>query len=586
MDFIDLKTQYRRVRDSMGTRIQAVLDHGQYILGPETIELERRLAEYVGVKHCIGASSGTDTLLIALMAYGIGPGDEVITSPFTFIATGEMIALAGATTVFADIDPRTYNIDPALLEKAITPRTKAIMPVALYGQCADMDAINRIAAKHRIPVIEDAAQSFGALYHGKRSCAVCEVGSTSFFPSKPLGAYGDGGALFTNDDDLAKLMREIRVHGQDRRYHHPRLGINGRLDTLQAAILLAKLEVFDDEVAARARIGTRYSEMIAEAFHAERDPDAPRHDALHCAGLHQRLRAIHDRGGRSGESGAGHEGARHSHCRPLSCPAAHAAGVRIAGLARRQFPTGGSGGPARDQPADASLCDRGPAGERRAGAARVGAVLMRQVVLDTETTGLEPEQGHRIIEIGCVEIVNRRKTGRTFHRYLRPDRDIDRGAHQVHGLTNEFLAQQPRFGDIVEELLEFVRGAELIIHNAAFDLAFLDAELQRLPGPAMQMRTLCAVTDTLPLARRMHPGQRNSLDALCKRYAIDNSHRELHGALLDAQILLDVYLAMTGGQTALILGEASEVRVSITLEPLAALARPRGVLAHHPREHR
>jgi DNA polymerase III subunit epsilon len=203
---------------------------------------------------------------------------------------------------------------------------------------------------------------------------------------------------------------------------------------------------------------------------------------------------------------------------------------------------------------------------------------MRQVVLDTETTGLEPEQGHRIIEIGCVEVVNRRKTGRTFHRYLRPDRDIDRGAHQVHGLTNEFLAQQPRFGDIVEELLEFVRGAELVIHNAAFDLAFLDAELQRLPGPAMQMRNLCAVTDTLPLARQMHPGQRNSLDALCKRYGVDNSHRELHGALLDAQILLDVYLAMTGGQTALILGEASEVRVSITLEPLAALARPRGVL--------
>jgi DNA polymerase III subunit epsilon len=203
---------------------------------------------------------------------------------------------------------------------------------------------------------------------------------------------------------------------------------------------------------------------------------------------------------------------------------------------------------------------------------------MRQVVLDTETTGLEPEQGHRIIEIGCVEIVNRRKTGRTFHRYLRPDREIDRGAHQVHGLTNEFLAQQPRFADVVDELLEFVRGAELVIHNAAFDLAFLDAELQRLPGAATQMRQLCAVIDTLPLARQMHPGQRNSLDALCKRYGIDNSHRELHGALLDAQILLDVYLAMTGGQAALILGEASEVRVRIGLEPLAALARPRGVL--------
>jgi DNA polymerase-3 subunit epsilon len=202
---------------------------------------------------------------------------------------------------------------------------------------------------------------------------------------------------------------------------------------------------------------------------------------------------------------------------------------------------------------------------------------MRQIVLDTETTGLEPEQGHRIIEIGCVELVNRRKTGRTFHRYLRPDREIDRGAQQVHGLTNEFLAQQPRFADIVDELLEFIDGAELVIHNAAFDLAFLDAELRRVPGPLRQMRHLCKVVDTLPLARQKHPGQRNSLDALCKRYGIDNSHRELHGALLDAQILLDVYLAMTGGQTALVLGEASEVHVSVSFEP-TAIARPRGVL--------
>jgi UDP-2-acetamido-2-deoxy-ribo-hexuluronate aminotransferase len=272
MDFIDLKTQYRRVRDTMGRRIQAVLDHGQYILGPETLELEQRLAEYVGVKHCIGASSGTDTLLIALMAYGIGPGDEVITSPFTFIATGEMIALAGAKPVYVDIDARTYNIDPALVEKAITPRTKAIMPVSLYGQCADMDALGRIAARHGIPVIEDAAQSFGAGCNGRRSCALSAVGSTSFFPSKPLGAYGDGGALFTDDDTLAKLMREIRVHGQDRRYHHPRLGINGRLDTLQAAVVLAKLDIFDEEVAARERIGQRYSDMITEAFRGESDP--------------------------------------------------------------------------------------------------------------------------------------------------------------------------------------------------------------------------------------------------------------------------------------------------------------------------
>lgn len=272
MDFIDLKTQYRRVQDSVNARINAVLEHGQYILGSETVELENKLAEYVGARHCIGASSGTDTLLIALMAYDIGPGDEVITSPFTFIATGEMIALAGARPVFVDIDARTYNIDAKLIEKAITPRTKAIMPVSLYGQCADMDAINAIARKHRIPVIEDAAQSFGALYKGKRSCAVSEVGSTSFFPSKPLGAYGDGGALFTDDDNLAKLMREIRVHGQDRRYHHPRLGINGRLDTLQAAVVLAKMEIFPEEVESRIKLGARYSALIEQAFARESDP--------------------------------------------------------------------------------------------------------------------------------------------------------------------------------------------------------------------------------------------------------------------------------------------------------------------------
>jgi DNA polymerase III subunit epsilon len=203
---------------------------------------------------------------------------------------------------------------------------------------------------------------------------------------------------------------------------------------------------------------------------------------------------------------------------------------------------------------------------------------MRQIVLDTETTGLEPEQGHRIIEIGCVEIVNRRKTGRTFHRYLRPDRPIDRAARDVHGITDEFLLQQPRFPDIVDELVEFVNGAELVIHNAAFDIAFLDFELKRLPGAARQMRDLCSITDTLPLARQMHPGQRNSLDALCKRYGVDNSHRELHGALLDAQILLDVYLAMTGGQTALILGDVAEIRVSVSHEPIALATRPRGVL--------
>lgn len=265
MEFIDLKTQYRHLKGAVDARIQAVLDHGRYIMGPEVEELEGRLAGRVGVPHCIALGSGTDALLIAMMALGIGRGDEVVTSPFTFIATAEMIALLGAVPVFVDIDPRTYNLDPALLEAAITPRTRAIMPVSLYGQCADMDAIGAVAARHGVPVIEDAAQSFGATYHGRQSCALSLIGCTSFFPSKPLGCYGDGGACFTDDETLARRMREIRVHGQDRRYHHPLLGVNGRMDTLQAAILLAKLDSYDDEVAARRRIGADYGAALAAA---------------------------------------------------------------------------------------------------------------------------------------------------------------------------------------------------------------------------------------------------------------------------------------------------------------------------------
>ncbi|WP_036300595.1 DegT/DnrJ/EryC1/StrS family aminotransferase [Methylomarinum vadi] len=261
--FIDLKSQYRVLEHEIKARIDKVLEHGQYIMGPEVRELEEKLADYVGVKHCIAGSSGTDTLLIAMMALGIGQGDEVITTPFTFIATGEMIALLGATPVFVDIDPKTYNIDPSKIEAAITSKTKAIMPVSLYGQCADFDAINAIGEKHGLPVIEDGAQSFGATYKGRRSCSLSTIGSTSFFPSKPLGAYGDGGALFTDDDELAKNMREIRVHGQDRRYHHVCIGINGRLDTMQAAILLVKLEHFDWEVKQRQEIADRYSTVLA-----------------------------------------------------------------------------------------------------------------------------------------------------------------------------------------------------------------------------------------------------------------------------------------------------------------------------------
>lgn len=265
MQFIDLKTQYKSIEDDVKQRLHTVLGHGQYINGPEVKELEEALSSYTGAPHCIGVSSGTDALLVAMMALGIGPGDEVITTPFTFIATAETIALLGATPVFVDIRPDTCNIDPSLIEKAITPRTKAIMPVSLYGQCADFDEINAIAENHGIPVIEDAAQSFGATYKGKRSCNLSGIACTSFFPSKPLGGYGDGGACFTDDEELATRIRQIKDHGQDRRYNHPRLGINGRLDAMQAAVLLAKLAIFDDEVKARARVGEAYTTAFSEA---------------------------------------------------------------------------------------------------------------------------------------------------------------------------------------------------------------------------------------------------------------------------------------------------------------------------------
>jgi UDP-2-acetamido-2-deoxy-ribo-hexuluronate aminotransferase len=264
INFIDLKAQYKHLKPAIDARIQTVLDHGQYIMGPEVAELETQLAAFVGVKHAIGVSDGTMALQIALMALDVGPGDEVVTTPFTFIATGEMIALLGAKPVFVDIDPSTYNLDPELLEAAITPRTKAIIPVSLYGQCADFDRINAVAARHGLPVIEDGAQSFGASYKGRRSCGLSTIGTTSFFPSKPLGCYGDGGACFTNDDELARRMRQIRLHGQDRRYHHPVVGVNGRIDTLQAAILLAKLPTFADELEARKRIGARYSSLLQD----------------------------------------------------------------------------------------------------------------------------------------------------------------------------------------------------------------------------------------------------------------------------------------------------------------------------------
>lgn len=262
MQFIDLKTQSKRIESKVFERIKAVIDHGHYIMGPEIDALEKVLAAYVGVKHALTVSSGTDALLIALMALDVKAGDEVITTPFSFFATAEVIALLGAKPVFVDIDPDTYNINPALIEAAITPKTKAIMPVSLYGQCADYDAINAIAERHQLPVIEDAAQSFGATYKGKQSGALTTIGCTSFFPSKPLGCYGDGGACFTNDDVLAARMNEIRIHGQSKRYYHTSLGINGRLDTLQAAILLEKMVIFPEEVTLRHEVAARYKALL------------------------------------------------------------------------------------------------------------------------------------------------------------------------------------------------------------------------------------------------------------------------------------------------------------------------------------
>ena len=262
--FIDLKTQYQELKSEINERIQLVLDHGQYIMGPEVKELEERLAGYTGAKHCITVASGTEALLISLMALAVKPGDEIITTPFTFVATAEVIVLLGATPVFVDIESDTCNIDAKLIEAAITPKTKAIMPVSLYGQPADMDEINAIAAKYNLPVIEDAAQSFGAEYKGRKSCNLSTIGCTSFFPSKPLGCYGDGGAIFTSDDEIAQACREIRVHGQSQRYVHTRIGVGGRMDTLQCAIVLAKLDRFDWEVAQRLQIGKRYNELIDE----------------------------------------------------------------------------------------------------------------------------------------------------------------------------------------------------------------------------------------------------------------------------------------------------------------------------------
>ena len=265
LNFIDLAAQQARIKSQIDANIQTVLAHGHYILGPEVAELEAELAAYCGAKYCISCANGTDALQIALMALGVGHGDEVITPGFTYIATAETVALLGAKPIYVDIDEQTYNIDPAKIEAAITDKTKAIIPVSLYGQCADFDAVNAIAAKHKLPVIEDAAQSFGAIYKGTKSGNLSTIACTSFFPSKPLGCYGDGGAIFTNDEQLATVIRQIARHGQDRRYHHIRIGVNSRLDTLQAAILLPKLAILEEEMQLRQQVAQMYATALQAA---------------------------------------------------------------------------------------------------------------------------------------------------------------------------------------------------------------------------------------------------------------------------------------------------------------------------------
>lgn len=263
MQFIDLNAQQIRIREKIEGALRKVLDHGQYIMGPEVKELEAKLAAYTGTMHCISCASGTDALLMALMALDIGSGDEVITVPYTWISTAEVIALLNAKPVFVDVRPDTFNMDVEKLEAALTPKTKAIMPVGIYGQCADMGRINAVAEKHGIPVIEDAAQCFGATHHGKMACNLSLIGCTSFFPSKPLGCYGDGGAIFTKDEGLAEKLRQIRVHGQKVKHRHPLVGINGRLDTMQAAILLEKFELFSEECDLRVAVGKRYDTLLS-----------------------------------------------------------------------------------------------------------------------------------------------------------------------------------------------------------------------------------------------------------------------------------------------------------------------------------
>ncbi len=263
MKFVDLQSQYRKIERNIHARINKVLEHGHYILGPEVSELEEKLSTFVGARYCITCASGTDALQMSLMSLGIGYGDEVITTDFSFFATAEAIFLTGATPIFVDIKPDTFNIDPSLIESRITDKTKAIIPVSLFGQCCDMDPINNIGREYQIAIIEDAAQSFGATYKGKKSCNLSTIGCTSFFPAKPLGCYGDGGACFTSNEQIASRMDSIRSHGKgEDKYDNVRIGLNSRLDTIQAAVLLEKLDIFPNEIEARQNIANTYNRLF------------------------------------------------------------------------------------------------------------------------------------------------------------------------------------------------------------------------------------------------------------------------------------------------------------------------------------
>ena len=264
IQFFDLAAQQASIKSKIDKNVATVLEHGKYILGPEVSELEEKLCEYTNAQHCVTCANGTDALQIALMAIGIGPGDEVITPAFSYIATAEATALLGAKPVYVDVDLQNFNILPQLIEEKINKRTKAIIPVSLYGQPADFDKINEIAKRNNLTVIEDAAQSFGSVYKGRKSCNLSDIACTSFFPTKPLGCYGDGGAIFTSDPVLAQNIRKIARHGQERRYHHSIVGINSRLDTIQAAILLPKLEILDDEIIHRDTLANKYNAALKQ----------------------------------------------------------------------------------------------------------------------------------------------------------------------------------------------------------------------------------------------------------------------------------------------------------------------------------